>query len=210
MGLSSGIAGGALTAMAAYGGTMALAAAGTGTAISSLTGAAATNATLAWLGGGTLASGGLGIAGGTMVLGLLVAGPALAIFGTIFGSKASKNLDDAYSARYEARTYAEKIKTITQKLEMIDKVTNLGVTVLTIMNQRLKESISPISNMLNRLGNEIKFSDDIDKLLFVAVKFAQVVKTIIDTPIMSKDGDLLPEAETSFKEIQNNTELIGN
>ena len=46
--------------------------AGTGTAISSLSGAAATNATLAWLGGGTLASGGGGMAAGAFVLGGVV------------------------------------------------------------------------------------------------------------------------------------------
>ena len=51
--------------------------ASTGTAISTLSGAAATKATLAWLGGGTLAAGGLGVAGGAVVLGVLCAGGAL-------------------------------------------------------------------------------------------------------------------------------------
>ncbi len=45
--------------------------ASTGTAISALSGAAATKATIAWLGGGALAAGGLGIAGGTAVLGVV-------------------------------------------------------------------------------------------------------------------------------------------
>ena len=47
--------------------------ASTGTAISTLTGAAATNAALAWLGGGSLAAGGGGIAAGNALLAL--AGP---------------------------------------------------------------------------------------------------------------------------------------
>lgn len=47
--------------------------ASTGTAISALSGAAATNAALAWLGGGTLAAGGAGMAGGQALLAL--AGP---------------------------------------------------------------------------------------------------------------------------------------
>ena len=42
--------------------------AGTGTAISSLSGAAASNAALAWLGGGTVASGGGGMAAGAAIL----------------------------------------------------------------------------------------------------------------------------------------------
>jgi len=44
--------------------------ASTGTAISALSGVAATNAALAWLGGGTLAAGGAGMAGGSLVLGM--------------------------------------------------------------------------------------------------------------------------------------------
>lgn len=55
--------------------------AGTGTAIASLSGATATNATLAWVGGGTLASGGLGVAGGTAIVatgvGVIVMGVAV-------------------------------------------------------------------------------------------------------------------------------------
>ena len=58
-----------------------LATASTGAAISGLSGAAATNATLAWLGGGALSAGGFGIAGGTLALGGIVLGPALAIGG---------------------------------------------------------------------------------------------------------------------------------
>lgn len=41
----------------------------TGTAIGTLSGVAATNATLAWLGGGALTAGGLGVTGGMVVLG---------------------------------------------------------------------------------------------------------------------------------------------
>ncbi len=52
--------------------------AGTGTAISSLSGAAASNAALAWLGGGIVASGGGGMAAGAAVL---TGGAAVAIAG---------------------------------------------------------------------------------------------------------------------------------
>lgn len=60
---------GGLAGLATYGGVGMLASASTGTAIAGLSGAAATNATLAWLGGGALSAGGFGIAGGTAVLG---------------------------------------------------------------------------------------------------------------------------------------------
>ncbi len=60
-GAVAGTAGGALAAFGAYGTAQALACASTGTAIASLSGAAATNATLAFFGGGSLAAGGLGM-----------------------------------------------------------------------------------------------------------------------------------------------------
>ena len=75
---------------AALMGVSAFATASTGTAISSLSGAAATNATLAWLGGGSLAAGGGGMAAGTAVLGLVAAAPAAFIGGitvAVIGSK---------------------------------------------------------------------------------------------------------------------------
>lgn len=59
---------GALTALGAYGAVAAWGVASTGTAIDTLSGAAGSSATPAWLGGGALAAGGLGIAGGTAVL----------------------------------------------------------------------------------------------------------------------------------------------
>ncbi len=91
-GTVAGVGGGALVAFGAYGAAQTLAAASTGTAIASLSGAAATNATLAFFGGGSLAAGGLGMAGGAVVLGGLVAGPALMAMGLIAGAAAHKNL----------------------------------------------------------------------------------------------------------------------
>lgn len=112
-GVAGGAAAGALAALGAYGGAMTLGTcATTGTAIATLSGAAATNATLAFLGGGALSVGGLGMAGGTMVLGGLVAGPALAVMGFVVGAKASANKDKAYSNLANARQYAEEAETI--------------------------------------------------------------------------------------------------
>ncbi|MHA7239566.1 helix-turn-helix domain-containing protein [Arthrobacter sp. TMS1-12-1] len=64
---------GAFTAVAMFG------TASTGTAISTLSGVAASNATLAFLGGGTLAAGGAGMAGGALLLTGMVAAPLAAM-----------------------------------------------------------------------------------------------------------------------------------
>ena len=56
LGGTGAIGAGALTGWAVYGGVMQLGTASTGTLIATLSGAAAKNATLAWLGGGALAA----------------------------------------------------------------------------------------------------------------------------------------------------------
>jgi hypothetical protein len=74
---SAGAVTGTMAAVAAFG------TASTGTAIGGLSGAAATNATLAWLGGGSLAAGGGGVAAGTAELAGVAAAPVVVV-GAVF------------------------------------------------------------------------------------------------------------------------------
>ncbi|MFD3657109.1 hypothetical protein [Streptomyces sp. NPDC058620] len=79
---AGGAAGAAVGGAAAYGAFTAAAlfgSASTGAAITTLSGVAATNATLALLGGGALAAGGAGMAGGIFLLTGMVAAPVAAL-----------------------------------------------------------------------------------------------------------------------------------
>ena len=99
-GAALGTAGGFAASGATTAAVMALGTASTGTAISALSGAAATNATLAALGGGSLAAGGGGIALGTTILGAATLGVGLLVGGVIFsctGSKLSRKADKAWN-----------------------------------------------------------------------------------------------------------------
>ena len=95
---------GALAGFAAYGGTMALGVASTGTAISSLSGVAAYNATLAALGGGALSAGGGGMALGSMVLSGAVAGPVIAVGGLLLNAKGNSSLEKAEEIEHKPCT----------------------------------------------------------------------------------------------------------
>ncbi|MFA9486903.1 MULTISPECIES: chemotaxis protein [unclassified Moraxella] len=126
--LVGGVAGGSAAAYAVYGGTMALAAASTGTPIAALSGVAAYNATMAAIGGGSLAAGGLGITGGPMILSGVVAAPVIAITGWAFASHAEDALEKARSIRQEVRDYTEQVnkscaylKNLTSYVEVITK-----------------------------------------------------------------------------------------
>nr|DAK26502.1 MAG TPA: hypothetical protein [Caudoviricetes sp.] len=83
----SGIAVGSLLSGSAVFLTASFCTAGTGTAISSLTGVYAVNAILAALGGGTIAAGGFGVAGGVAVVSGLFVIPALVVGATVTHKK---------------------------------------------------------------------------------------------------------------------------
>lgn len=104
-GAAVGTAGGFAAAGATTAAVMALGTASTGTAIASLTGVAATNATLAALGGGAIAAGGGGIALGTTILSAATFGVGLLVGGVIFsitGSSLSNKADEAWEQMEKA------------------------------------------------------------------------------------------------------------
>ena len=73
-----------------------------------------------------ISAGGGGVALGTAVLGGLVAGPALAIFGHIVGNKAEAALNDARSNLEKAKTIRDDAALTTKKLKAIQEVTTLA------------------------------------------------------------------------------------
>ncbi len=114
------------------------AAASTGIAIKSLSGAAATKATLAWLGGGAVSAGGGGVAVGTTVLsGITYASAgifALASAGLIAGMHYSKKKTEAYQYLADVQKWAKEAEVgftliegiIAKANEMADLTERLG------------------------------------------------------------------------------------
>ena len=191
----AGLGGGALAAFGAYKGTMLLASAGTGTAIRALSGAAARNPTLAWLGGGTLASGGGGMAAGAMVLGVMAAGPALLIFGSILGANAKKRLNDAMSNLEQAKTIEAELSVLTEKLRQMLASVFLCLAVLDKFSGKMRRANKRLVTLLEESGADYHhYTEDEKTLVFAAVKFAQVLKMIIDLPLLNEDGELITES----------------
>lgn len=209
LGLGAGLGSGAALAFGSYSGTMLLATASTGTAISSLSGAAATNATLAWLGGGSIAAGGGGIAMGTAVLGGIIAGPALAIFGHIVGNKAEAALADAHSNMENARSFAKEADLIQEQLAAIQKVTSLANGVFSKISSHLRRSVHALNSVIENDGvNYNTYTPENREVVLRAVKFAQLTKAMIDTPILDEDGKLVLSTEKRVSDIQKATKKI--
>lgn len=203
LGVGGGALAGALTTFGAYNGTMALAAASTGTAISSLGGAAATNATLAWLGGGSLASGGLGMAGGAIALGALAAGPALLAAGWYMGSEAEKKLNDAHSNKAEAERYVEDCKAASAMTDGITNVAKLSKSILSSLRKYSRRSLNKLIKVIELHGTDYAlYNDEQKNLVLRNIKIMQVMKTVIDTPILDEKGNLLGDAKANLVKLQ--------
>lgn len=102
----------------------ALGTATTGTALSTLSGAAATNATLAWFGGGAISSGGLGMAGGTIVLGSLVVIPAIIITGLLQYKNSLNKVKEIHKKKIQTIENIDLIRKNILAMEVIIKRTN--------------------------------------------------------------------------------------
>lgn len=223
----SSLGAGALAGIASYGGAMMFASASTGTAIASLSGAAATNATLAWFGGGALSAGGLGMAGGTMVLGGIVAGPVLAVAGHIMAAKSEENYANAQKAYSEAMNAVEKMHTMT---DFLDRVSGISDNYSSFINDYLK-MFSPVVQELTRIKNtaferqsgkrigkynfrKIKvdyngLSEKEKKTLHLGWLMTQVLYSILAAPLLTKEGDIdqnvnevLIDANSALPEIE--------
>ncbi len=206
-GFTVGAASGALVAYGAYAGTMTFATASTGAAISTVFGAAAKSATLAWLGGGTLAAGGAGIAGGAMVLGGLVVAPASLIFGGIFAAKASQKLSEARTNRINAKEYREEVDIVCQKLNMIQEVVQLASNTLIKTSDFLDLANQELETIILQYGTEYsQFSNEDKNTVFKSMKYAQLLKAIIDCPVLDENGGANTETETMLTEL--NMKLI--
>lgn len=202
-GAVAGTAGGALAAFGAYGAAQALAFASTGTAISALSGAAATNATLAFFGGGSLAAGGLGMAGGTAVLGGLVAGPALMVMGLVAGNAAKKNLEKAYTNRSEAIQIASQLNVAGLQCETIRRRTYMIYNLLARLDTYFLPLIYKMEDIVANEGEDYRaYSADSKKVIASCASVAVSVKSVLDTPLLTDDGLLTEESEGTATNIE--------
>jgi len=191
-GITQGLASGTLTAFGAYGSVGMLASASTGTAISTLGGAAATNATLAWLGGGSLAAGGGGMALGTAVLGGIAAGPLIAVAGFVMDSKAEKNLTEAYDYESDIDINIKKMELSIEGFQ----ATNSRIDELGNIIDGLASRFDSVFDSINNIGfiekikrlfglSKICRLKEIDQLLALGKN----LKIALDIPLLDQDGN---------------------
>lgn len=176
-------------AAAGYGGAVTIATtigtASTGTAISSLSGAAATNAMLAWFGGGAVAAGGGGMAAGVWVLGGITAVPALAIGGFVLAREGQKALTKAQE--YEAKVN-KAIAEINKAKDYSQQIKRRLIELKGVFESINTRAVAGLNELESRPFDSRKDTD--------VEKFKQVfdlIKALVDimkTSVLNSEGKL--------------------
>lgn len=158
-GAAAGTAGGFAAAGATTAAVMALGTASTGTAIASLSGVAATNATLAALGGGALAAGGGGMALGSLVLGGATLGVGLLVGGIIFGITGGKLSEKADEALSQARKTEETVGKICDYLYALQNYANKYMVSLNKVNMFYRVKLDRFEKLVSAKQDWQVFSE---------------------------------------------------
>jgi hypothetical protein len=175
------------TAYAAGQGTLALVGlfgtASTGAVINGLSGAAAWNATLACLGGGSLAAGGGGMALGAMVLGGITVAPALMIGGLVLSGQGEKALTKASKYRKKVKTQVAQLEAFEDFLEKIRRRIRELRSLIKALNAKATEGLEELeSRPFDRKRDAAKFQQ-------VAL-LIKAISEIMKIPILDEKGNL--------------------
>lgn len=188
----------------------ALGTASTGTAISSLSGAAATNAILAWLGGGSIAAGGGGMAAGAATLTAITvsatAGVAIIAIGTLASAFYAKKNTEATKYLSEVQEWAEQIKASwivvggikTKVLELQDLTQQLEIRTL--------DSLVKLGEVIDIFdANNIEHTKRFQKAALLVKSMSELAQVAI----LDNDGNLNEQVNVTAAKTQKvlNSEL---
>jgi hypothetical protein len=187
-GLTALIAGGTAGPAATTGAVLFGATASTGASIGSLSGAASTNALLAWFGGGAISAGGGGIAAGTLMLGGIAIAPALAVTGFVLDKKGQKAFTGAQKYVSEVNESLEKIATAVSFLGQVEVQIKERNDLMVQLNSRAQKFISNIE-----AENFNKENDKHIKELQGLLQLVKAQSEIMQASIISEDGNRIDQ-----------------
>lgn len=187
-GAAGAVATGAATAVGVPALVSAVGTASTGATISGLSGAAAQSATMAWLGGGSLAAGGGGVALGATALNFVSIGPALLVTGLVVNGQGEKTMTQAREYAAQVAVAIEQQAAFRNRLEEVQvRVRELSVS--------LRELVRRAQAALHEL-EQVSFDPVEHAALFRrALRLTVAVRDFCAVPILDDDGALNTDTE---------------
>jgi hypothetical protein len=191
--------------------------ASTGTAISSLSGAAATNATLAALGGGALSAGGGGMALGSAVLGGVSILPAAMMMSWAFAKESEKALTEAKEYHSKLEKEIGKMETVQVFLEKglnprIDEIYSTIQRITVLFEKTVLKDLSEIvQNRADSTGKVLynNCSSSEQKKIQLAAYFTRKLKDLLAVKPLDKGGKLNEETEKYLEDIKKDNQIQG-
>lgn len=187
--------GGAIGSSVAWAGTAsgvgalagAIGTASTGTAISALSGVAAENALLAWLGGGSIAAGGGGVALGGMALNFVTMGPALLVGGLVAKGQGSKELTKAKDDEAKIAIAIAEMDVMDARLAAVDARAEELQSVLSDLRTR---AVSALDLLESEPFDPPNHAGRFQRALNLVV----AVKDVATAPVIDDSGDLTEQS----------------
>lgn len=176
-GVSTGV-----TAAAGYFGV-----ASTGTAISGLSGAAAESATMAFLGGGSLAAGGGGVALGATALNFVTIGPGLLIGGLVTQMRGAKATTKAREIQAKIEIEITKLDELAARLEAVR--TRVG-EVSSVLSALAKRGIAALDILESEPFEPQEHVARFQRAMVLAV----AVRDMVAVPVVDNDGKVTDES----------------
>ncbi len=196
--------GGMLAAYGAYAGVGMFASTAGGVAIAELSGVAATNATLAWLGGGALSVGGFGMVGGMAVLGGIVAGPALAILGAVSASEMEEKLEKAKAYHSQVEEAVKKADVIIDQFQAIEKMAKLFTRQIAKCDALFFSlSQDAIATMKKHNYDTSRYNQEEKDQLCVTVSTLSSLSAFLKVPIIDEHQKLNKKAQNALNLMRN-------
>lgn len=188
-GTLTAVATGIATRQVALLGVRMAATSGTGAAIAGLSGIAEASATLAWLGGGTLAAGGGGMALGATMLTGIAAAPALLLTGLALNAEGCKALTAAQQSEADVNVQIAKIERHEQLLHRIVRRIDEVEAVVTGLDQRALTSLAELQAL------DFDPEQHVQEFMRTAL-LMRALREVLNTAVVGSDGDVSTVSKT--------------
>ena len=143
------------------------------------------------------------MAGGMAVLGGLVAGPALMVMGMSTGAKTQEKLEKALANKAQADEIEEALKSAAVQCSAIRRRTYLFYNLLAHLDSYFLPQIWKMQDIIREEGTDYrKYRSESQKAIAVAASTACTIKSILDTPILTEEGELTEASKKISGEIE--------
>ncbi|QOY50872.1 hypothetical protein [Candidatus Sulfurimonas baltica] len=174
--------------------------ASTSAGIAGLSGIAASNATLAWLGGGALAVGGGGIALGTIVLGGLAIIPAVSYMAYKGKFNYKNEVEEVDKAHKEATQYANNADQVIQKFDELSKFIDNVIFIIQKYNTECIKLNKQTDHIRHHTGdNYNRYTNEQQLLIQKHIQYLEGLLKILNIPIMNEDGSIHKDIVLTIK-----------